>query len=967
MSNLSDKYTRYSIYKMFIDALEEDGAVCSYSLKYYDENETFKGGTGSRLSFTRYNDRIRKYHNLLKVLTGEKRADISETIPVIDMFDVSNSSLLYTYPVSTEKKNEVDPTVMVSIEEGSTDSSMDLLEREDRSIINRAVMGHEIAEHFYGTKGLNSSEYNIQVSPPNGESAFIYNGVVGPTQLVDGKEVESYIKSPIKIYSVNMTTRMVFNPLSSISGISDGHLESVGDDIYFIDNTSGSSIILNTDCGFEVEGVSSPIMFCGERVVYPADSEGNYYMDLEQGDYVVAIPARSGASDYSRLLVFKSVIDEARASSRTSTRAVSGYLDRRNGKFYRDSSYSIEISNPSTLSYYMDESAYTERGEFRYYTYSKEAGSFVEADSSYVERDESDASGLSITVSVPPRKYQSFILYISDFSDGVSSALSFEEIRPGDDISQMISPPPVVSILRKYISISEEYYSNASGLLAGYYCEPAEWTSAVSYGDRVVSRWKFRRDGDSIPPGRRYYRGHLLNKGNMIESPLKLTDNDRLHYGDLIDRKGIKGKASLLLELLREGSDFHEWIVGDMVGAAKVDNWSDFTTRNLDSVITRLDYSMDEYKGSYLKYISGEESMEKVPMHYANKFSRDGKVLSLEDILEYIDRFEGAISQDGRTLTVNGNYPFSLTSNSTSYAKKKGSWLGNLTGGLLGTADNPGFSTANVTRDLNQNALLNDFDASFVASYNIRYNNSGSSILNPLDSLSVSLITPRELFTREGEEPSTILVMPEYNRFFPETAILMSRYDLGLDVYNESLSSPSRGIVSFLTRVDGGDNDRVLMFRVSSKKEIRLSEIRNIRVIDDMNPNEGSSTGIDNCCGEGDTYLCRPGTMRSQNDSRREMDYFRENVIDALSLINPGLEDIGNMTYSQMASMSLAEFRSKFSGGLTEDYWKNRAYQWGNSGYGHHLMEYRWEKGYGSDGHRDKGWCLRVYEEDDDD
>ena len=112
MDRINNRYAKDYVQKTFVDSLEEDGALCDYYSKYYLEEETLKGGIGNRLAFKNYNDRISQFHNILKILTGERRANIYEALPAIDFMKPSNTSFLNTYPL-TEKG--INPKEIIAI------------------------------------------------------------------------------------------------------------------------------------------------------------------------------------------------------------------------------------------------------------------------------------------------------------------------------------------------------------------------------------------------------------------------------------------------------------------------------------------------------------------------------------------------------------------------------------------------------------------------------------------------------------------------------------------------------------------------------------------------------------------------------------------------------------------------------------------------------------------------------------
>lgn len=158
----ASRYARASSTNIVIDSLAQDGALCSATAKEYDEQGTFEGGSGLRKLFKEINDKITRYHTLLKVLTGEQRANISEAIPVIDYLRPENTSFRYTYSTYDNSASLVDPSKIIEIPFSSTKPSLDYILEDDPYIINRILLGEPIAEHFYNTSGLVCPQYNIQ-------------------------------------------------------------------------------------------------------------------------------------------------------------------------------------------------------------------------------------------------------------------------------------------------------------------------------------------------------------------------------------------------------------------------------------------------------------------------------------------------------------------------------------------------------------------------------------------------------------------------------------------------------------------------------------------------------------------------------------------------------------------------------------------------------------------------------------
>ena len=177
MATLGNQYNEYSLHKLIVDALEDDGAICNSSMKEYDEQKTYEGGNSNRLAFKKINDKINRYHEILKLIRGDWRAKLTEQIPVIDFSHPENTSLAASYPLMENSTTEIDPSVIMGInpEDGST--ALDMIVNEDPALLNRALIGYDIAEHFYNTKEDNVTEYAVQVAAYKGDNAVVYNGM----------------------------------------------------------------------------------------------------------------------------------------------------------------------------------------------------------------------------------------------------------------------------------------------------------------------------------------------------------------------------------------------------------------------------------------------------------------------------------------------------------------------------------------------------------------------------------------------------------------------------------------------------------------------------------------------------------------------------------------------------------------------------------------------------------------------
>ena len=165
-------YTSKQLNKMIIDGMSQDGLICDSLRKTYDEEESEKNPTGSRKLFNTYNKLITDYHSLLSSLYGEVRANVTESLPVIDYQHPEYTGWRYSYldSASGESVNDVESSYkyknIVKITSNGK-SDLELLKNNDPSIINRALCFDTMAQHFWNTdSAVGSSDPNLQVSIP---------------------------------------------------------------------------------------------------------------------------------------------------------------------------------------------------------------------------------------------------------------------------------------------------------------------------------------------------------------------------------------------------------------------------------------------------------------------------------------------------------------------------------------------------------------------------------------------------------------------------------------------------------------------------------------------------------------------------------------------------------------------------------------------------------------------------------
>lgn len=160
-------YVDRSLQSLVVQELAADGAIIDTATRSYDEEETLRNPQGDRGAFKRINDRINSYHELLRVITGEVRPSITETIPVVDFYYKKNTSLLNKYTEGSIREGSysiIDPVIDVPANSPESPDSNSLLLSNNESILNLAVSQYDIAKCFYNTSAPLSQENNIQVS-----------------------------------------------------------------------------------------------------------------------------------------------------------------------------------------------------------------------------------------------------------------------------------------------------------------------------------------------------------------------------------------------------------------------------------------------------------------------------------------------------------------------------------------------------------------------------------------------------------------------------------------------------------------------------------------------------------------------------------------------------------------------------------------------------------------------------------
>lgn len=801
MSSNASKYSQNYIQKEVIDYLEKDGALCDYYSKYYKEKETYDGGVGDRQAFKNYNDKITKYQNILKILTGERRANIYESIPAIDFTNPNFTGFYYTYDIytdSTTGQTIINNNEIVPIPKTEDKLAIDLIEEEDGYTINRALMGESIAEHFYNTTSLTSSSYDLQVSPyilEEGKYEYIYCGVLSPKTFKNGVYTDDIRVTDLLYYPVTSATSMYFNDdTPRMSGVfaEDGSGYLV--DVLQSDETLNGSlritknIVLNVDCGWtpydenynRITGYKTSIKhndsveFPDVPIVTAMENEnsveyqyfGHYQLNLDSGDFIVAIPANAYTLSSTKLIIFKR--NNSDSNETVTSSYEKAYFNSYTTRFYEDSSFSVAVNPLSEKykdKYIVAIGNETENGVYKYNNLTT---SYIRIDVESI-----DTSAKTVTLKKIKNPYTCYILYIKGFNKDINSfdasgsydpSALFTKVSAGDKMPDVLMEEFIYSKLYDYISVEVNYLAGASGLLSGYFSTPYTYTESANASN--VTKWSFINErqtalegGMDIDIGSKYFTGHLLNRGGIIASPLMLTSNDSLDnksYTDLI-ADGIQGKATLYLKkLLSLGNIydkvFKKYCVEDNAVFYK-------KRRTIGKAITS-----DNFKDGTLLF--------------KDRFRRNNSEspVDLEDIYNFFRTWKTLLN--GTTLTID------LDTTAVKYqsAMRKTEGAGIFISGSTNVSGSSMDDFYKVRNEIKRETIETG-SPSIIAFYYISKQTSywwGNGNYTRFNEMYTSIFTPWDLFRCKNKSNTNIIVFPSEKKYFPEEVVILSTKDLGL-------------------------------------------------------------------------------------------------------------------------------------------------------------------------------------------
>ena len=509
MSQLTNRYAKTQINQLVADSLAEDGAICNYLRKEYDEQATYNSGEGARKIFQNLNEKIKLYHIFLRNLIGEDRVDINETLPVIDFQTTENTSFLKTYAI---KDDQVDSTTILDLSTLPPIDPWSFRNEEPYYQINHALAGDKESEYFYNTRSLVSSQYNIQTSAVTSEQ-WAYLGVRTQIAVINGNvtSADKLQKDPIYYYQHNdfEETKMVLTmddlrngnsdiqvPMQGFYGSSKVNALKNGSpyDKYLITlypgkNNEDTLAQLPTQfrlpyCSFYSDNEHK----LGTQVT---DSPSRVTFPIQRGDVVFFIP------DYTlnltcryKVLIFKQIQTAL-----------------------------IPETGAQNLLNFRELGSDTDTGILRYIA------------------EESDSSS-----SVPgwTSNFLVFLTYTNDYK----TFFNLTQCNAGELVDETLNQffETNHSFFDSIINIERWYFGDSSGLLNGLYSTPFEYDTTfneytVPVNDDLrhpkVLRWKFANDlemasshGQNIEKGTRYYPGHILNRGTIIGAPLRRSEGD---------------------------------------------------------------------------------------------------------------------------------------------------------------------------------------------------------------------------------------------------------------------------------------------------------------------------------------------------------------------------------------------------------------------------------------------------------
>lgn len=805
MAGTTDRYLLEATHRIVVDALAEDGALCDYITKVYDEIGTCNGGTGHRQAFTRYNDRVNLYHRLLRDLTGERRANIYESIPVIDFLNRKNTSLSSTYVKINGGDTPIDSTVVDDTSLDRTKTALQLIREEDPHTVNRAILGYNTAEQFYNTTSNNGSSFNVLVSPYSGDTACLYKGVYLPYTYNTDRE-RDVRKSDILYYRVSSSDRFSFKPDNDSDEFMNFSTATTSSGAYLVDRYGTK--VLNTACGRDKDRKGNPLSNAGAfektgggSLIY--DQNSKWYFSVSENDILLVFPTSIYSSVPNRILYLQAV------NPQTVTEQTEGIVGDLTGTT-TFTPVGTEYNAYNATAYYVD------RTSGNVYRYDPEEGRYyIDEDAKTVGSVENPTTTVEVTDLVC--QYIRRLLLIENFESDFNSSFSLTEIPYGTEMPAALKASGVEELLSPYIKVEKEYYAEASGLLDGCFCEPVEWTSMGS--SRTVTKWRFCNDkekaaehGVDIDVGAEYDPAHILGRGNMIDSPLALTPHDQVTVNGRtvsgigsLKEAGFNGKAQVYYNNLVEHGVSIDKIFKPCTMSFETWRKRNTSTPEIRSVITN-----DDMAGSTSK-----------AMAYPKKLLSGSSPVTCDEIISYAKAFSGCRatksyplgkSEENNVLVLNSSNDRILISRDE---KRRKHWI----------ISN---DTTTVTTQPSRERELRENPRTMVyLKYDYIYKKNSDEAYSELSNVRLKMISPLDLFRTEGSSPDTVLVYPEYSGYYPDTMVLLSRNKLNLEKYSSSAAKDNMGTCFLYSE------GRYLMFSVTEAYDCTMDNIVGIQLSDD--------------------------------------------------------------------------------------------------------------------------------------
>lgn len=649
MSQVTNRYTTAQINQLVSDSLAEDGAICNYLKKEYDEQATYNNGEGARKIFQNLNEKIKLYHIFLRNLIGEDRVDINEAIPVIDFQNTKNTSFLKTYAV---QDNQVDSTTILDLSTLPPVDPWTFRNEEPYYQINHAIAGDQESEYFYNTRSFVSSQYNIQTSPVTSEH-WAYLGVRTQIAVINDivTSADKLQKDPIYYYQHTELeeTKLVLTMDDLKNGNSEIQIP--------MQNFYGS----NTVKAFKNGGTWDKNII----LLYPGDlGEDGQRNGQSPADF--KLPYCSSYSDTEHKL--GSVVSNSDNNTR-----VTFPLQRGDIVFFIPD-YTLKLTcRYKVLIFKQIQTALIPESE---------EGTVSVPILKYKDTDILQYLTNEAAVSTIPGWTGNFLVFLT-YTNDYKTFFNLIQVNAESIVDETLDSFFGVNypFFESIIKLNKWYFGESSGLLNGLYSIPFEYdTTLTDYNAPVndelrhpkVIKWKFANDleeamahGQNIEKGTRYYPGHILNRGTIISAPLRRSEKDPV--GKLTDINGkvdfvYKSSEDYLNNITKENySPYYGKIeiFYDLLNNVDFSNklFAEFVTRQTPEVLFE---SVGSVRTQEWFIPSTMTYAHRLQLEKTNSLGLTTKVpFTAEDIIGYLDKFkamfQSGIVNNHNTLCIDQN------------------------------------------------------------------------------------------------------------------------------------------------------------------------------------------------------------------------------------------------------------------------------------------------------------------------